>query len=158
MPDKKVKAFCSAHTNKTIVHGRQKKHHGISYFNCCHTISSALPQNLSEALHTFLLWVARASKNSSTGHSHFHQMAIRWSARSRECRACGQHAQLWRACRKVAAWGYRLPIGWCTATRALTSGEWMSRVMATLQHSSLQMQKFAKTIHVAFALPSLTKN
>ena len=155
---KKVKVFCLAPTNRTIARGQLKRHHGISCFNYYHTILSALHQNLSEASLTSLLSVAQASKNSSTDRLHFRQTATHWWARSRACLACGRLVQLWPACHRVAAWVYLLPTGWCMATQALTFGVWMSRVTATSQLLSSQMQKFARTIHDAFALPSLTKN
>ena len=144
--------------SKTIVRGHQKKHRGTSCFNCCLTTSSASRQNLSAVLLTSLQSVAQASKNSSMAHSHFRQTATRWLARSKVCLACGRHVQLWLASRKAAAWAYRLPTGWSMATRAQIFGVWMSLATVTSPLSNTRMQKYARTIRVAFASRFRTKN
>ena len=144
--------------SKTIVHGHQKKLHGTSCFNYCHMTLSALPQNSSEALLTSLLLDVQASKNSSMVRSHSRPTAIRWSARSKVCLACGLRVQLWLVSHKAVAWACRWPTGWFMATPAQISGVWMSLAMATTQRSNSPTQKFVKTIRVDFASRFRTKN
>ncbi len=99
-----------------------------------------------------------ASSRSSTAPSPSRRTATRWSARCRASPISGSPAPSWPGSPRAAASGWRSRNGWSTATRALTSGAWMSPATANGRRCATPMPRCARTIPAASRSASPTRN